>query len=168
MLGLGVGVLGLAVVPAPARAVPVTVGGLSFAVPAEVSAAPPDPALGTGWQWQGRVRGGDAASQTVVLARADLASTDAAEILGLVLAGSTAGLLPDLDLTPTRLRPMPGGGGQTRIDLSYTAGQGVNYHGTLLMATRDEPPAALLVVVGGERLTAGTIDGVLQSARWLG
>jgi hypothetical protein len=36
----------------------------------------------------------------------------------------------------------------------------------MLIATRPEPPAAVLVVVGSEALTAGTIDGVLDSARW--
>jgi hypothetical protein len=61
---------------------------------------------------------------------------------------------------------MPGGGDQTRIDLAYAAAQALPFHGTLLVATRPEPPAAVLVMVGSDALTAGTIDGVLDSAEW--
>ena len=63
-------------------------------------------------------------------------------------------------------RSMPGGGEQLRVNVGYAATLGFPYHGTMLVATRSEPPAGLVVVLGGDLLTAGTIDGVLDSARW--
>ena len=83
------------------------------------------------------------------------------------VAGSAAGLLPGLQLTGRRTRSMPGGGEQTRLDLSYLVRSDLRYQGTLLVATRAEPPSALVAVLGDEQLTAGTVDAVLNSARWL-
>ena len=168
VLALGAGSAALLLGSTPARGVSVTVGGLSFAVPEEITAVAADSSLGQGWQWLGRLdqpAAGRAA--TVVLARADIASSDPQEVIGLLLASSIAGFLPDLQLGARRLRSMPGGGDQTRIDLRYLAGRDLPFHGTILIATRPEPPAAALVMVGDDNLTAGTIDGVLDSARWL-
>jgi hypothetical protein len=103
----------------------------------------------------------------VVLARADLASTAPGEILGLLLASSVTGLMPGLEIGGSRTRAFPGGGDQTRLEVSYAASRGGAYHGTLLVATRPEPPAGLLVVLGDDTLTAGTMNGVLDSARWV-
>jgi hypothetical protein len=102
----------------------------------------------------------------LVLARADLASTDAGEVLGLVLSGSAAGMLPELRLSNRRTRPMPGSGDQTRLSLQYSPGPGLTYHGEILIAARPARPAALLVVLGDEELTAATADSILESARW--
>jgi hypothetical protein len=168
VLALGAGSAALLLGGTPARGVSVTVGGLSFAVPEEITPVAADSSLGQGWQWLGRLdqpAGGRAA--TVVLARADIASNDPQEVIGLLLASSTAGFLPGLQLGARRVRSMPGGGDQTRIDLRYLAGRDLPFHGTILVATRPEPPAAALVMVGDDHLTAGTIDGVLDSARWL-
>jgi hypothetical protein len=53
------------------------------------------------------------------------------------------------------------------MEVSYAASRGRTYHGTLLLATRPAPPSGLLVVLGDDTLTAGTMDGVLDSARWM-
>jgi hypothetical protein len=160
--------------PTTAAAAPITVGDLSFTVPDTIQGVPtpsagPGPpgqvSLGEGWQWAGQASGAAALPSTVVLARADLAATDAGEVLGLVLAGSAAGMLPDLKLTNRRVRPMPGGE-QTRVGLQYSAGPGVTYHGEILIAIRPQPPASLLVVLGDDELTAATVDSILESARW--
>jgi hypothetical protein len=166
VLLIGVAALGGMAWPAPAGANVVSVGDLSFTVPPTISPSPPTDDLGEAWQWQGRTPGSSTLPATVVLARADVAATDPEEVLGLVLAGSVSGLLADLQLTSRRSRPMPGGGDQTRVGLQYTAGQDLAYHGELLIATRQAPPAGLLVVLGDDQLTAGTIDSVLESARW--
>lgn len=166
VLALGVGAVGLVALPAPARADVVTVGRLSFTVPAEVRAAAPDPALGYGWQWHGR-SGAGPVPPTVVLARADLPAGDAGEVLGLLLAGSAAGLLAGLQVDGRRRRAMPGGGDQSRYALRYAVRRDLAYHGQLLVAARPAAPGALLVVLGDDQLTAGTVDAVLESARWL-
>lgn len=166
-LTLGLAALGTTLLPVTAGAAAITVGDLTFTVPTTIGATTPDDALGRNWQWQGRTPGPGPLPATAVLARADLASTDPEEILGLVLAGSAAGLLPGLILTGRRSRPMPGGGEQTRVNLAYAARSDLTYHGTLLIATREEAPSALLAVLGDDQLTAGTIDTVLESARWL-
>ena len=156
-----------------AAAATVSVGDLTFIVPGTISESAstgpghlPQSSFEGGWQWVGRTAATAPLPSTVVLARADLATTDAGELLGLVLAGSATGRLPDLRLTSHRSRPMPGSGEQTRIGLEYSAGTGVIYHGELLIATRPTPPAALLVVLGNEELTAATVDSILESARW--
>jgi len=170
MLALGAGSVALLLGRTPAEGVPVTVGQLSFTVPDTVRPVPPaaELALGLGWQWRGRGEppSADHRAAPVVLARADLASIDPQEIVGLLLANAAAGSLPGLELGTRRVRSMPGGGDQTRIDLAYTAARSLPFHGTMLIATRPEPPAAVLVVVGSDALTAGTIDGVLDSAQW--
>ena len=169
VLVLGAGSAALMLGRTPARGLAVTVGGLSFAVPDTIRSVPADPSLGQGWQWLGRLDQPSAGrgAATVVLARADIASIDPQEVIGLLLASSTAGFLPGLQLGARRVRSMPGGGDQTRIDLRYAAGRALPFHGTMLVATRAEPPAAALVMVGDDDLTAGTIDEVLDSARWL-
>jgi hypothetical protein len=166
VLLIGVAALGGMAWPAPASANAVSVGHLSFTVPPTISPSPPGEDLGEAWQWQGRTPGSSTLPATVVLARADVAATDPEEVLGLVLAGSVSGLLANLQLTSRRSRPMPGGSDQTRVGLQYTAGKDLAYHGELLIATRETPPAGLLVVLGDDQLTAGTIDSVLESARW--
>ena len=169
VLALGVGSTALLLGTTTARALTVTVGGLSFAVPDTIRPVPNDHSLGQGWQWLGRLDQQPAGHRpaTVVLARADIASVDPEEVIGLLLASSTAGFMPGLEVGARRVRLMPGGGDQTRIDIGYLASRGLPYHGTVLVATRAEPPAAALVIVGNSDLTAGTIDGVLDSARWL-
>ena len=169
VLVLGAGSAALMLGRTPASGLAVTVGGFSFAVPDTVRPVPADPSLGQGWQWLGRLDQPSAGPRaaTVVLARADIASIDPQEVIGLLLASSTAGFLPRLQLGARRVRSMPGGGDQTRIDLRYVAGRSLPFHGTMLVATRPEPPAAALVMVGDDDLTAGTIDEVLDSARWL-
>ena len=169
VLALGFGSAALLLGSTPARGLAVTVGGLSFAVPETIRPVVADASLGQGWQWQGRQDQPSAGRRaaTVVLARADIASIDPQEVIGLLLASSTAGFLPGLQLGARRDRSMPGGGDQTRIDLRYVAARSLEFHGTVLVATRPEPPAAALVMVGDDDLTAGTIDGVLDSARWL-
>jgi hypothetical protein len=169
VLVLGVGSAALLLGTTPARALTVTVGGLSFAVPDTIQPVPDDQSLGQGWQWLGRLGQQPAGHRaaTVVLARADIASVDPQEVIGLLLANSTAGFMPGLEVGTRRVRSMPGGGDQTRIDVGYLAGRNLPYHGTVLVATRAEPPAAALVIIGDNDLTAGTIDGVLDSARWL-
>lgn len=150
----------------PAGAATVTVGSLTFDVPPEIVATA-DETLGRHWQWRGRDVSASQRAQTVVLARADLDSTDPDEVIGLVLAGSGSGQLPGLTLGAPRTRSTPGGGDQLRISVGYAASRGLAYHGTVLVATRSQPPAALIAVLGDERLTAGAIDAVLDSVRWL-
>lgn len=166
---LGLTVAGGVALARPAGAAEVTVGDLAFTVPSTITPGPPDAAgtYGPHWQWLGQTPGPKADPATLVLARADLPGTDPEELTGLVLAGSAAGLLPSLQLTGRRTRSMPGGGAQTRLDLSYLVRSDLTYHGTLLVATREKPPSALLVVLGDDQLTAGTVDAVLDSARWL-
>ncbi len=167
VLALGAASAGLLLARTPAAGVPITVGELSFTVPDTVRPMG-GTVLGLGWQWRGRGESptGDDRAAPVVLARADIASIDPQEIVGLLLANAAAGSLPGLELGARRVRSMPGGGDQTRIDLAYAVARSLPFHGTLLIATRPEPPAAVLVVLGSEALTAGTIDGVLDSARW--
>lgn len=166
-LALGLATIGIAGRPTPAGAAEITVGDLAFTVPSTITATGPNDQLGQHWQWQGQTPGAGADPATVVLARADLPGTDPEEILGLVLAGSAIGLLPGLSLTGRRDRSMPGGGEQTRISLAYTFRPDLDYHGTLLVATREQTPSGLMAVLGDDLLTAGTIDSVLDSARWL-
>jgi len=182
VLALGAGALGVTQLPALAESISVTVGGLTFTVPATISSSTGSsstgssstgtpstgtPALGDGWQWAGRSGSTGARPSTIVLARADLASTDAAEVLGLVLAGAVSGALPHLKVSSANPRSMSGGGEQTRVLLEYDAAPQLRFHGALLIATRALPPAGVLVVVGDGQLTARTTDDILGSARWL-
>lgn len=166
LLALGVAAAGGFAVRSPASATIVSIDRLDFTVPPEIEQVPSDETLGRHWQWTGRDLGAKLKPATVVLARADLLSSDPVEILGLLLAVSVTGSLANLTLGTRRTSAMPGGGDQTRIDMSYDAARGLAFHGTLLVATRREPPAGLIVVIGGDALTAGTIDAVLDSARW--
>lgn len=171
-LGLGLGLVAAAGLPHRAEAGLVSVGELQFTTPPTIT--PPGtmtapgtvPVVGAGWQWVGQSGSTGGVPATVVLARNDLAATDATEVLGLLLAGSVNGLLPDLALQPSRSRAMPGGGEQTRVDVAYTVATQVTYHGTVLIATRERTPAGLLAVLGIDALTAGGIEGILSSARW--
>ena len=104
----------------------------------------------------------------MVLARADLASIDPQEVIGLLLASSTAGLLPGLRARrPAGHGRCPAAATRPGSTCATSPARSLPFHGTMLVATRPEPPAAVLVVVGDDDLTAGTIDGVLDSARWL-
>jgi hypothetical protein len=167
VLILGLSAVGLLLTRTAALATAVTVGGLYFEVPQTIRPTVPETAMGQGWQWCGVYGGPADRPTTVVLARADLASTEPEEILGLLLASSTTGLIPGLKIGGSRTRAMPGGGDQTRMEVSYAASRGRTYHGTLLVATRSKPPGGLLVVLGDDTLTAGTMNGVLDSARWV-
>lgn len=167
-LGLSAVGTGLVVHRAPADVSSVTLGEVTFDVPSTVQPSPEVPGVTRDWGWQGMATTGPGtAPSTVVLARADLHTTDPEEVLGLLLAGAADGQLPDLVTQPRRARSLGGRqGDQVRIDLSYQASQRRRYRGTLLVATRARPPAAVLVVLGDDTLTAGTVSGVLDSLRW--
>jgi hypothetical protein len=170
VLALGVASAGILLARTPAQGAVISVGELSFTVPDTIRSVPGTggTSVGLGWQWCGRGQppGPDDRAAPVVLARADLASVDPQEITGLLLANAATGLLPGLELGASRTRSMLGGGDQTRIDLAYAVAPSLPFHGTMLIATRPEPPAAVLVMIGSDALTAGVIDGVLDSARW--
>lgn len=167
-LGLSAVGTGLVVRRAPADVSSVTLGEVTFDVPATVQPSAEVPGVTRDWAWQGiSATGRGTAPSTLVLARSDLDATDPEEVLGLLLAGAADGQLPDLVTQPRRTRSLGGRqGDQVRIDLSYQANQRRRYHGTLLVATRARPPAAVLVVLGDDTLTAGTVGGVLDSLRW--
>lgn len=167
ILALGLVASATVASPRPAMADSIRIGSLSFDVPGSIRRQAPTDQWQRHWQWLGRDVGPGTRPAVLVLGRADLPSTDAEEILGTLLASSATGLLPDLVLSNRQTRSMPGGGGQTRHSLSYAAGGGGRYHGVLLIATREQPPAGLMMVIGDETLTSGLIDGVLDSARWL-
>ena len=164
-LTLGLTALVVLTCPPGAEAADVTVGDLTFVVPGTVASASVPTVYGDGWQWAGGSGPGPLPG-VLVLARSDLDSADAAETLGLLLAGSAGGLLPRVAIQPLPERTMPGGGQQTRVDVSYAVGVDRSYHGTLLIAVRNGRPTALLAVLGDDTLTAGAIDAVLSSARW--
>jgi hypothetical protein len=165
---LALGAAGALVSRPAAMAGQVTVGGLSFAVPDDFRPGLGGAVVGLGWQWTaGRPGTAPGRPAAVVLARADLASAEPGELLGLVFAGSVAGFVPDLRIGRARTREMPGGGDQRRVEVRYAVSRGVLYHGSIMVATRRRGPAGLLAVLGDDALTAGTIDGVLESARWV-
>jgi len=168
LLALGLGSVGALLVGGAATAAlgTVTLGSLTFDVPADVHESPASTALGgASWAWRGSRS--SATGAFVVLARADLASTDAEEVVGWLLASGLVGALPGLVAQTRRTRTMPGGGEQVRLDVAYAAGPGVPYHGTLLVATRPTGPAGVVLVLGDDRLTAGEVSSVLDSARWV-
>ena len=169
LLGLGLGSVGaLLVGGAAATAAPgtVTLGSLAFDVPTDVHESPASAALGgPSWAWRGDRP--TAAGAFIVLARADLASSDVEEVVGWLLASGLVGALPGLVAQTRRTRTTPGGGDQVRLDVAYAAGPGVTYHGTLLVATRPAGPAGVVLVLGDDRLTAGEVSSVLDSARWI-
>ena len=167
-LALGVATAGLALAGSPARAagVEVVVGELAFDVPPEVRPQPAGPTTGgPSWTWRGSRE--PAGGAFLVLARADLESTDAEEVVGWLLAAGLAGALPGLTLQAGRTRSTPGGGEQVRLAVGYQAAPGVRRAGTLLVATRPAGPAGALLVLGDDGLTAGEVAAVLDSARWV-
>ena len=87
---------GLALRSRPAQADEITVGELAFEVPADVVPADPGDQLGRNWQWRGRTDDGQLSPRGLVLARADLDTADPVEVLGLLLASTASGLLPQL------------------------------------------------------------------------
>lgn len=154
----------------PAQAATVALGDLRFELPDLVlpTTATGAEVGGSSWQWRGvRRTSAEADPSVIVLARADLLSTDAGEMLGLLLGGSLSGALPGLAVEGRRARDTAGGGEQLRFDLSYAASATTALTGTLLVATRDRPPAAVLAVLGGAGLTAQDVAVVLDSARWV-
>ena len=56
---------------------------------------------------------------------------------------------------------------QARLDLSYAAGTPPRYRGTVLVATRTDGPAGVVAVLGDDRLTAGEVGLVVDSAHWV-
>ncbi len=151
-----------------ATATPVRVGGLSFAVPDGFQPGTSELSLGQGWTYSAvRAGAGVERPSAVVLARADLSSVVPEEIISALFASSINGLLPSLQIGRSRTRSMVGGGEQRRLEVQYAVSRGAPFHGTVMVLTRSLPAAGLLVVLGDDTLTAGTIDGVLDSARWL-
>jgi hypothetical protein len=156
---------GLAVPSTPARAAEITIGDLLLEVPEEVVPAAPSDSLGRNWQWRGRTDDSQLDPRGIVLARADLATSEPVEVLGLLLAGTAAGVLPDLLLSGRRSRVVDTGE-QTRIGLSYATERGRRYAGELLIAARTEAPSGLVVVLGDGSLPTSFVSGVLGSVRW--
>ena len=166
-LGLGLAVAaGLAVRASPARATEVAVGDLVLTVPDSVVPAASTDDLGRSWQWRGRTDDGQLRPRGVVLARADLFTDEPVEVLGLLLASTTSGLLPDIRLTGRRRRELPDGREQTRIGLSYAVARGRRYEGELLVAPRTEAPSGLVVALTDGTLPTSFLTGVLDSVRW--
>lgn len=167
VLGLGLGGVALLAGSTSASATSVIVDQITFEVPNGFRAAPAGVQLGQDWQWSA-VRDGrsDGRPAAVILARSDVDSTTSDEIFGLLLAPSMTGTTPELELGSTRTRAMPGGSA-ARLDVTYAASRGFRYHGAVLAVTRPKLSAAVIVVLGDDTLTAGTIDGVLGSTRWL-
>lgn len=152
-----------ALVPGRASAATgVRVGDLSMIIPPSVSQVD-DPELGAGWQWQG-VAGRPEQPSMIILARADLPSIDAREVLAALLSTGIAGGVP-VAHTPPEPRSMPGGK-QVRTVLTLAGRR--PYRGAMLITTRDEPPAGAVVVLGDDSLTAQSIDAVLESVQWVG
>jgi hypothetical protein len=168
VLALGLATAGALLVGSPARAagVEVVVGELAFDVPADLLPQPAGPTTGgPTWAWRGARD--PAAGAFLVLARADLDSADAEEVVGWLLAAGLAGALPGLTLQAGRTRSTPGGGEQVRLAVAYGAAAGARRSGTLLVATRSAGPAGVLLVLGDGRLTAGEQAAVLDSLRWV-
>lgn len=150
-----------------ARASEVTVGDLVLEVPAAVVPADSGDGLGRGWQWRGRTDDGQIVPRGVVLARADLDTAEPVEVLGLLLSGTAAGLLPGIQLTGRRSGPVPGTG-QTRVAVSYALDSTRRYSGELLIAARPDAPSGLVVVLGDGTVPSSFVAGVLDSVRWRG
>ena len=70
---------GLTLRSRPALAGEITVGDLAFEVPADVVPADPGDRLGRSWQWSGRTDDSQLRPRGVVLARADLDTTEPVE-----------------------------------------------------------------------------------------
>lgn len=156
---------GLTVRSRPARAAEITVGDLVLTVPAGVVPADPGDALGRSWQWRGRTDDSQISPRGVVLARADLETAEPVEVLGLLLASTAAGLLPDVRLASRRSR-MVQGGQQTRYALSYALDRTRRYGGELVIAARPEGTSGLVVVLGDATVPTSFFADVLDSVRW--
>ncbi len=165
-LALGVAaVAGLTLRSRPARAGEITVGDLIFEVPDDVVPADLGDRLGRNWQWRGRTDDNQITPRGVVLARVDLDTADPVEVLGLLLASTSAGLLPQLQVTGRRSRVVEGGE-QTRIAVSYALDRSRRYGGELLIASRSDGPSGLVVVLGDGTVPTSFFAGVLGSVRW--
>lgn len=158
---------GLALRSRPAQAGEITVGDLTFEVPEDVVPADRGDRLGRNWQWSGRTDDNQINPRGVVLARADLDTAEPVEVLGLLLASTASGLLPQIQLSGRRSRVVDGGE-QTRIALSYALGPDRRYGGELLIASRSDAPSGLVVVLGDDTVPTSFLDGVLGSVRWRG
>ncbi len=156
---------GLALRPEPARAGDIGVGDLVLVVPPDVVPADPAESLGRGWQWRGRTDDGQIVPRGVVLARSDLDTAEPVEVLGLLLAGTASGLLPDIRVTGRRSRLVEGGQ-QTRMALSYAFGRDRRYTGEMLIAARADAPSGLVMVLGDATVPSSFVAGVLDSVRW--
>ena len=156
---------GLTLRSRPALAGEITVGDLAFEVPADVVPADPGDRLGRSWQWSGRTDDSQLRPRGVVLARADLDTAEPVEVLGLLLASTASGLLPQIELSGRRSRVVDGSE-QTRIALSYALGADRRYGGELLIASRSDAPSGLVVVLGDDTVPTSFLDGVLGSVRW--
>lgn len=156
---------GLTLRSRPARAGEITVGDLTFEVPEDVVPADRGDRLGRNWQWRGRTDDNQINPRGVVLARADLDTAEPVEVLGLLLASTASGLLPQLQVTGRRSRVVEGSE-QTRIAVSYVLDRNLRYGGELLIATRSDGPSGLVVVLGDGTVPTSFFAGVLGSVRW--
>ncbi len=161
VLALGLaGVAGVLGAPS-ATAVGVTLGRFAFDIQTSIRAQDPP---SDGWQWQGQLTEGGVPS-IMVSARADLVGTEPREVLGLLLASGIGGWLPDLSAGPARTRATRDGSPALRSPIRFRATREHRYGGTLLI-TSNRDTTAVLAVLGTDRLTAGRIDQILDSARW--
>ncbi|MFC7624058.1 hypothetical protein [Microlunatus sp. GCM10028923] len=160
-LGLGLAGAGAVIGSPPATAAGVSLGRFTFDV--QSSIRPQDPPS-AGWQWQGQLIEDNVAS-ILILARADLTGTEPQEALGLLLASGIGGWLPELTTGPARARATQDGSPGLRSPIGFRPEPGRRYRGTVLI-TSNGGSTAILAVLGTDRLTAGRIDQVLDSARW--
>lgn len=157
---------GLTVRSRSAVAAEISVGDLLLAVPETVVSISTSTGLGRDWQWQGRTDDSQLRPAGIVLARADLKTSEPVEVLGLLLAPTATGLLPDILLTGRRSHSTPGGLDQTRVGLSYAIGPKHRYEGELLIAPRIDRPSGLVVTLTDGSLPASFRTEVLDSVRW--
>ena len=165
-LAAGVAVaVGSALRARPAQAGQITVGDLVLEVPAGVVPADAGDPLGRNWQWRGRTDDSQISPRGVVLARADLTTSEPVEVLGLLLASTAAGLLPDVKLASRRSRVVQGSQ-QTRFALSYALDRTRRYGGELVIAERPDATSGLVVVLGDGTVATSFFADVLDSVRW--
>lgn len=145
----------------PARAADARAGDLSFRVPSAVLAKTPAPP----WQWYGEQPGGSGPVASVS-ARGDLQGASPQELQTALFAPQLTGHLPGLEFDTAQLSSLADTV-QLRQPFSYQASPGVRHTGVALMMSQAER-AGLLVVVGDSRVvTAGMVDGILGSARFI-
>ena len=157
--------LGSTLPPRPAQADEITVGDLVFEVPTGVVPADPGDPLGRNWQWRGRTDDSQISPRGVVLARSDLATAEPVEVLGLLLASTAAGLLPDVQLASRRGRVVQGSQ-QTRFAVAYALDRTRRYGGELVIAARPDGTSGLVVVLGDGTVPTSFFADVLDSVRW--